>query len=47
MLVRRLGSRWTAWLSSLTIAGALALIGLAPSWLALALVLAVLGALDA
>jgi MFS family permease len=47
MLVRRFGSRRVAWLSSLTIAGTLALIGLAPSWAALATVLAVLGALDA
>jgi MFS family permease len=47
VLVRRLGSRRVAWLSSLTIAGTLALIGLAPSWLVLASVLAVLGALDA
>jgi MFS family permease len=47
LLVRRLGSRRVAWLSSLTIAGAMAVIGLAPSWLALAAILAVLGALDA
>jgi MFS family permease len=47
VLVRRFGSRRVAWLSTLTIAATLAVIGLAPSWLALASVLAVLGALDA
>jgi len=47
VLVRRFGSRRVAWLSSLAIAGTLALIGLAPTWLALAAVLAMLGALDA
>jgi MFS family permease len=47
VLVRRFGSRRVAWLSSLAIAGTLALLGLAPSWLVLAAVLAVLGALDA
>jgi MFS family permease len=46
LLVRRFGSRRVAWLSSVAIAANLTLIGLAPSWLALAAVLAVLGALD-
>jgi MFS family permease len=46
LLVRRFGSRRVAWLSSVAIAANLTLIGLAPSWLALATVLAVLGALD-
>ena len=46
MLVRRFGSRRVAWVSSVAIAANLTLIGLAPSWLALAAVLAVAGALD-
>jgi MFS family permease len=46
LLVRRFGSRRVAWLSSVAIAANLSLIGLAPSWLALAAVLAVAGALD-
>jgi MFS family permease len=45
-LVRRFGSRRVAWVSSVAIAANLTLIGLAPSWLALAAVLAVAGALD-
>ena len=46
LLVRRFGSRRVAWVSSVAIAANLTLIGLAPSWLALAAVLAVAGALD-
>jgi MFS family permease len=46
LLVRRFGSRRVAWMSSMAIAANLTLIGLAPSWLALAAVLAVAGALD-
>ena len=46
LLVRRFGSRRVAWLSSVAIAANLSLIGLAPSGLALAAVLAVGGALD-
>ena len=45
-LVRRFGSRRVAWVSVVAIAANLTLIGLAPSWLALAAVLAVAGALD-
>ena len=44
--MRRFGSRRVAWVSSVAIAANLTLIGLAPSWLALAAVLAVAGALD-
>ena len=47
LLVRRFGSRRVAWLSSVAIAANLSLVGLAPSGLALAAVLAVAGALDA
>jgi MFS family permease len=47
VLVRRFGSRRVAWVSTVAIAGNLVLIGLAPSWLAFACVLAVAGALDA
>lgn len=46
LLVRRFGSRRVAWLSSVAIAANLCLVGLAPSGLALAAVLAVAGALD-
>jgi MFS family permease len=46
VLVRRFGSRRVAWVSSVAIAANLTLVGLAPSWLALAAVLAVAGALD-
>lgn len=46
LLVRRFGSRRVAWVSSVAIAANLTLIGLAPSGLALAAVLAVAGALD-
>jgi MFS family permease len=45
-LVRRFGSRRVAWVSTAAIAVNLVLIGLAPSWLALAAFLAVAGALD-
>jgi MFS family permease len=46
VLVKRFGSRRVAWVSVVAIAANLTLIGLAPSWLALASVLAVAGALD-
>ena len=46
LLVKRFGSRRVAWVSVVAIAANLTLIGLAPSWLALATVLAVAGALD-
>ncbi len=46
VLVRRWGSRRVAWVSTVAIAANVVLIGLAPSWLALAAVLAVAGALD-
>ena len=46
MLVRRFGSRRVAWVSVVAQAVNLSLIGLAPSWLALAGVLALAGALD-
>jgi MFS family permease len=46
-LVRRWGSRRVAWVSTVAIAANLALLGVAPSWVALAAVLAVAGALDA
>jgi MFS family permease len=46
LLVRRFGSGRVAWLSSVAMATYLALIALAPSWLAFAAVLAVAGALD-
>ena len=46
VLVKRFGSRRVAWVSVVAIAVNLTLIGLAPSWLALAAVLAVAGALD-
>ena len=45
-LVRRFGSRRVAWVSVVATAVNLTLIGLAPSWLALAAVLAIAGALD-
>jgi MFS family permease len=46
LLVRRFGSRRVVWMSSVAIAANLSLVGLAPSGLALAAVLAVAGALD-
>jgi len=46
VLVGRWGSRRVAWVSSVAIAANVVLIGLAPTWLALAAVLAVAGALD-
>jgi MFS family permease len=46
LLVRRFGSRRVAWVSSVAIAANLSLVGLAPSGLVLAAVLAVAGALD-
>jgi MFS family permease len=46
VLVRRWGSRFVAWGSSVAIAANLVLVGLAPSWAALACVLAIAGAFD-
>lgn len=47
MLVRRWGSRFVAWGSSVAMAANLCLVGLAPSWAVLAAILAVEGAVDA